>query len=107
MHVVLREERRTPRRAEARRPLRSVPLATEASHLVELPVQHGQLVRLDAVVARATEAQPQRKVKDIPVRLGAYESDRRRAIARQRLERLERGVQIRTHEGPAQTPCVL
>src|SRR6266480_6567363 len=107
MHVVLLEECRAPRLAEARRPLRSVSLATEPRHLVKLPVEDGELVRLDAVLARAAEAQPQRKMEHVAVGRGADESDGRRAITRERLERLERRADMGTHERPAQTPRIL
>src|SRR5438445_7371696 len=107
MRVVPVAERRAPRLAEARRPPRSVPLATEPRHLVQLPVQHRELVRLDAVLARAAEAQPQGQMEHIAVGCRSYEPDGFGAMARERLERLERRANMRPHERPAQPPRIL
>src|SRR5258708_35104464 len=98
----------TPRLAELRRPLLPMPLARRAGHLVELPVEHRQLVRPGAVVAVALEPQAQRKLEDVGlVDERADEAGGSGAIARQLLERLERPAQVWPHERPAQPPAVL
>src|SRR5687767_3115818 len=79
--VVFLEERAAPGLAKARRPGRAVPLARRARHLVQLPVEHGQLVRTGAVLARAAEARAERQLKQIPFN-GGEEPRAHCAVAR-------------------------
>jgi len=106
MDVESLEERRAPRFAKPGRPLRSIALAREHGHGVELLVEHGDLVRPGAVVACAAEAHPQRQLDN--VELGhRNEAGRRGATARELGERFERAAKVRTDERPAQPPAVL
>ena len=73
---------------------------------MELLIEHGELVRRGAVLARAAEAHPQRELEH--VELGDRdEPDRGRTASGELGERLERAVQVGPHERPAQTPAVL
>ena len=106
MDVVLLEQPRTPRLPEARRPLLPESLPALARHLRELPVEHRQLVRRGAFVARAAEAIAERQLHDIA--LGrANETCACGPVAREALQRLERATQVWPHERPAQPPRIL
>src|SRR5437667_72640 len=77
MHVVALGEARAPRFAELRRPRGPVARTRRLRERVQLPVEHRELVRRIALVARAAKAEAKRELDDIDVRLWPHEPHRR------------------------------
>src|SRR5438552_203040 len=73
MDVVPLGETRAPGLAELRRPRRAVPRTRRLGERVKLPVEHRDLMRRVALVARAAKPQTKRELDDIDVRLGPDE----------------------------------
>src|SRR5438876_433687 len=69
-------ETRAPRLAELRRPRWAVSRTCRLRERVKLPVEHRELVRRVAFVARAAKAKAERELDDIDVRLGSNEPHR-------------------------------
>src|SRR5438552_9074002 len=76
MDVVPLGETRAPRLAELRRPRWAVSRTCRLRERVKLPVEHRELVRRVAFVARAAKAKAERELDDIDVRLGSNEPHR-------------------------------
>src|ERR671937_1676656 len=106
MHVVLVEQPCAPHLSEFGGPLLSGPLARPSRHLVQLPIEDRQLVRLAALIARAAEAVAQRQLDDVSL-VRSNEAGAGDALARELLQRLERTAQMRPHERPPQAPRIL
>src|SRR5438132_8468667 len=71
MHVVALGETGTPRFAELRRPRGSVARTRRLRERVQLPVEHRELVRRIALVARAAKAEAKRELDRKSTRLNS------------------------------------
>src|SRR5436309_7635288 len=106
MHVVALGEARAPRFAELRRPRGPVARTRRLRERVQLPVEHRELVRRIALVARAAKAEAKRELDDIDVRLWPHEPHRRYPRARELEKRFDRTAQVRPHKRPSEAPPI-